>query len=97
MGRSGGGSATRLRVGAARSQVEGELVEVHIARDGSNLGTEARNLVCKHARSGDLDGIIPVVVVVAQGVREVQDGHLGDLRRVLSHIEVSWLNTTLCD
>ena len=84
-------------MGAARSQVEGELVEVHIARDGSNLGTEARNLVCEHAGGGNLDGIVPVVVVVAQGVGEVQDGHLGDLRRVLSHIEVSWLNAALRD
>ena len=81
----------------ACSQVEGQLVKVHIARDGTNFRSEARNFVCKHAGSGDLDGVVPVVVVVAQGVREVQDGHLRDLGRVLSHVEMRRLDATLRD
>ena len=46
-------------------------MEVHIAGDGADFRTEAGNLVCEHAGRGDLDGIVPVVVVVAEGVREV--------------------------
>ena len=77
------------------SQVEGELVEVHIAGDGANLRTEASNLVCEHAGGWNLDRIVPVVVVVAEGVGEVQDGHLTDLRRVLSHVEMRRLDGAL--
>ena len=51
-------------------------MEVYIARDGSYFGAEARNLIREHAGGGDLDGIVPVVVVVTEGVGEVEDGHL---------------------
>ena len=54
-------------------------MEVHIAGDSAYFGAEASNLVCKHAWGWDLDGIVPVVVVVAEGVGEVKDSHLGDL------------------
>ena len=70
-------------------------MEVHIAGDGADLGSESSDLVCEHARRWNLDGVVPVVVVVAQGVREVQDRHLRDLRRVLGHIEVSGLDGAL--
>jgi len=83
--------------GAASSQVEGQFVKVHIARDGADLGAEARDLIGKHAGCWDLDGVVPVVVVVAQGVGEVEDGHLGDLGRVLRHVEMRRLDTTLRD
>jgi len=89
------GRSTHARGHPRRSQVEGELVQVHIRRNCANLRPEASNLVCKHAWGRDLDGIVPVVVVVAQGVREVQDSHLRDVGRVLGHIEVSWLDGTL--
>ena len=82
---------------ARSSQVEGELVEVHIAGDGANLRAEAGNLVCEHAGGRNLDRIIPVVVVVTQGVREVKDGHLADIRRVLGDVEVCRLDGTLGD
>lgn len=49
-------------------------MQVHIAWDGTDLGTEASDLVCKHAGGRDLDGIVPIVVVVAQSVREVENG-----------------------
>ena len=71
-------------------------MEVHIAGDGADLGAESSDLVREHAGRGNLDGVVPVVVVVAQGVREVQDRHLRDLRRVLGHIEVSGLDGALC-
>ena len=74
------------------SQVEGELVEVHIAGDRADLGAEASNLVCKHAGCGDLDRVVPVVVVVTERVGEVQDRHLRDLGRILRHVEMSWLD-----
>ena len=72
-------------------------MEVDVAGDGSDLGAEAGDLVGKHARRRDLDRVIPVVVVVAEGVGEVEDGHLADLRRVLSHIEVGRLDGALRD
>lgn len=61
------------------SQVEWELVQVDVAGNRTHLAAEASNLVSQHAGSGDLDGIVPVVVVVAKRVREVQDSHLGYL------------------
>ena len=72
-------------------------MEVDVAGDSSDLGAEACDLVRKHAGRRDLDRVIPVVVVVAEGVREVQDGHLADLRRVLSHVEVGRLDGALGD
>lgn len=89
------GRSARACGRARRSQVEGELVQVHVGRNGANLRPEASNLVCKHAWRWNLYGIVPVVVVVAQGVREVQDCHLRDMRRVLGNVEVSWLDGTL--
>ena len=82
---------------ARSSQVEGELVEVHIAGDGANFRSEASDLVCEHAGGRNLDRIIPVVVVVAQGIREVQDGHLADKRSVLCDVEMRRLDRTLGD
>ena len=51
-------------------------MEVHIAGDRADLGAEASNLICKHAGSWDLDGVVPVVVIVTKRVGEVQDRHL---------------------
>ena len=65
------GNTGPVRQGHLRSQVERKFVEVHIARDSTNFRAEAGNLICEHARCGDLDGIIPVVVVVAEGIGEV--------------------------
>ena len=72
-------------------------MEVHIAGDGANLGAEAGNLVGEHAGGRDLDRVVPVVVVVAQGVREVQDGHLADVGGVLGDVEVRGLDGALGD
>ena len=85
------GSAWQLGV----SQVEWELVEIHVARDRANFTAEASDLVSQHARSWDLDGIVPIVVIVTKRISEVQDGHLRDLRRILRYIEVSRLHWTL--
>ena len=57
------------------SQVEWELVKVYIAGNGSDLGSEASNLVGEHARRRNLDRIVPVVVVVAEGVSKVENRH----------------------
>jgi len=72
-------------------------VQVDIAGDGAHFGAESGNFVGEHARGGDLDRVVPVVVVVAQRVREVQDRHLGDLGRVLSDVEMSRLDRSLGD
>jgi hypothetical protein len=72
-------------------------VQVDIAGDSAHFGAESSNFVGEHARGRDLDRVVPVVVVVAQCVREVQDRHLRDLRRVLSDIEMSWLDRSLGD
>ena len=85
------GSAWQLGV----SQVEWELVEIHVARDRANFTAEASDLVSQHARSWDLDGIVPIVVIVTKRIGEVQDGHLRDLWRILRYIEVSRLHWTL--
>ena len=74
------------------SEVEGQLVEVDIRWDCTDFGAEASNLIGEHARSWCLDRIIPIVVVVAKSVGEVQDGHLRNLRGVFSHVEMSRLH-----
>ena len=83
------------RTKCARSQVEGELVEIHIAGDRADLRAESGDLISQHAWGWDLDSVIPVVVVVAESIREVQDGHLADGRRVLSNIEMGRLDRAL--
>ena len=70
-------------------------MQIHITWDRAYFRTESSNLVGQHARGGDLDCIVPVVVVVAKGVGEVQDCHLADVRRVFSDVEVGWLDTAL--
>ena len=70
-------------------------MEVDVGRNCADFRSETGNLVGEHARSGGLDRIVPVVVVVAQSVREVQDCHLADVRRVFSDVEMSRLHTSL--
>ena len=55
-------------------------MKVDVGRNGAYFRSESGNLVCKHAGSWGLDRVVPVVVVVAQSVGEVQDGHLADVR-----------------
>ena len=49
-------------------------MQVDITGNGADLRAEACNLVCEHAWSGDLNGVVPIVVVVTEGVGEVKDG-----------------------
>lgn len=51
-------------------------MQVDVRRNVSDLTSVDRDLVRKHARSWDFDGVSPVVVVVAQSISEVQDGFL---------------------
>ena len=78
-----------------RSQVERKLVEINVAGDRTDLAAEASNLVSQHAGSGDLDGVVPVVIVVTERVGEIQDCHLGYLGGVLGDVEVSGLHGPL--
>ena len=77
------------------SQVEWELVKVHVAGYSANFRAEASNLVSQHAWSGDLNGVVPIIVIVTECVCEVKNRHLRNLRRVLSNIEMSGLDGAL--
>jgi len=79
------------------SQIEGKLVKVNTVRNVADLTTIDSDLISQHTRGGDLDGIGPVVVVVAESVGEVENGILGDVRCVLCYVEMGWLNSTLGD
>ena len=70
-------------------------MEVHVGRNVSDLAAVDGDLVGQHARSGDLDGVSPVVVVVAESIREVQDRVLRNLRSVGGDVEVRWLDCAL--
>jgi hypothetical protein len=72
-------------------------VQIYVAGDRAYFGTESSDLVGQHARGWDLDCVVPVVVVVAKCVCEVQDRHLADVRRVFSDVEVGRLYTALGD
>ena len=54
-------------------------MEVHVRWDVADLAAVDGDLVSKHAGSWDLDGVGPVVVVVAESIGEVENGVLGDL------------------
>ena len=70
-------------------------MKINIRGNVSDLTAIDCDLVCEHARSWDLDGIGPVVVVVAESVGEVKDGLLGYHGGVLGYVEMSWLNGAL--
>lgn len=70
-------------------------MEIHVAGDCANFRAEASDLVSKHAWSRDLDGVVPIVVIVTERIREVKNRHLRDLRRVLGHVEVGRLDGAL--
>lgn len=70
-------------------------MEVNIRWNVTNFATVDSDLISQHARSRNLDGIWPVVVVVAQSISEVQDGILRNERGVLSNIEMSRLDCSL--
>ena len=58
------------------SKVEGKLVEVNIRWNVTDLATINGDLVSQHAGCGNLNRIWPVVIVVAEGICEVQNGVL---------------------
>lgn len=79
----------------ASSEEERQLVQVHVRRNVADLATVDGDLVCEHARGWDLDRVRPVVVVVAEGIREVQDGILRNLGGVRGHVKVGGLHGSL--
>lgn len=83
------------KLSSARSQEEGQLVQVHVGRNVTDLAAVDGDLICKHARRRNLDGVSPVVVVVAKSVGEVQDCILGDVGSVGRNVEVSWFDCAL--
>lgn len=77
------------------SKVEWQLVQVYIAWDGTDFGAEACNLVSEHARRWDLDGIVPIIVIVAERIGKVEDGTLRDMRGILCNIEMCRFHAAL--
>lgn len=70
-------------------------MQVYVRGDRAHFRAEPCNLVRKHAGGRRLDRVVPVVVVVAESVSEVQDRHLRDVRRVFCHVEMRRFNTAL--
>lgn len=66
--------------GLTFSEIERQLVEVNIVRNVADLAAVDGDLIGEHARGGDLNGIRPVVVVVAKRICEIEDGLLGNER-----------------
>jgi len=62
------------------SEIERQFVKVNIVGDVADLATVNGDLVCEHAGCWDLDGIGPVVVVVAKSISEVENGLLRNER-----------------
>jgi hypothetical protein len=62
-----------LATAAPSSQEERKLMEVHIRRNVSDFATVDCDFICQHARGWDLDRVSPVVVVVAEGIGEVEN------------------------
>ena len=54
-------------------------MEIYVGRDCTNLRPKSGDLVGKHTRRRSLDSVIPIIVIVAQSVSEVQNGHLADV------------------
>ena len=79
------------------SEIEGKLVEVNIGRNVADLAAIDSDLISQHARCRDLNGIGPVVIVVAESIGEVQNCILGYKRGILCNVEMSWLHSTLSD
>lgn len=72
-------------------------MQVDVGGNGSDFGAEAGNLVGEHAGSRNLNRVVPVIVVVAKSVCEVENGHFADQCVILRDIEMGWLDTTLRD
>lgn len=70
-------------------------MEVHVGRNVADLTAVNSNLVCEHARRRNLDRVRPIIIIVAQSVREVEDGIFGDFRRVKCHVEMRRLHSAL--
>lgn len=79
------------------SEEEWKLVDVNIRGNVSDLTSVDGDLVCKHTGGRHLDRVWPVVVVEAEGVGEVKDCILRNLGRVVSYVEMSWLDSSLSD
>ena len=70
-------------------------MEVHVRRDVSDFATVDGNFISQHARSWDFDRVSPVVVVVAEGIREVENRVFRNLGGVGGYVEVRWLDCSL--
>ena len=70
-------------------------MKVEVGWDVADLAAIDSDLVGKHAGGRNLDGVRPVVVVVAERIGEVEDCVLRDKGGVLSYVEVSGLDCSL--
>ena len=70
-------------------------MEIHVTWDIANFTAINSNFICQHTWGWDLDRVGPVVVVVAEGVRKVENCVFGYFRIVCCNIEMGWLNCSL--
>lgn len=54
-------------------------MQINVAGNSTHFGTEASDLVGEHAWGRDLNCVVPVVVVVAKRVGEVENSHFADV------------------
>lgn len=66
-------------------------MKVDVRWYGTNFASETGNLISQHNWSGDLDRVVPIVIVVAEGVGEVENGFFRNIRLIFSDVEVGWL------
>lgn len=72
-------------------------MQINIRGNVADLAAIDGDLVGQHAWGRDLNGIWPVIVVVAESIGEVEDSIFRDKRGILSDVEVSRLDCTLGD
>jgi hypothetical protein len=72
-------------------------LQVQVLRDVTDLSSVHSDLVSKHTRCGDLDSVSPIVIVVTEGIGEVEDSVFGEEGCVFCDVEMSRFSSSLCD
>jgi len=70
-------------------------MKVDVWWNRANFASESGNLISQHNWSGYLDRVVPIVVVVAEGVSEVENGFFRNIGLVFCDVEMGWLDWSL--
>ena len=81
--------------GLYSSKEERKPMKIDVSGNVSDFTAINSNLVCQHTRSWDLDGVSPVVIVIAKSIRKVENCFFGCVRSVGGNIEMGWLDCSL--